>query len=84
MTILSLEEAKERGKRLAGAWEEEYPEDEWLALCDNWDINLWTDTDEKGILKNIASIYPVTKNEEEGYDETDYCTFYRVWEKEVT
>ena len=83
MAILSLEEAKERGKRLAGAWDEEkYPDDEWMALCDNWDINLWSD-EINGKEWNMASIYPVTHNKKGGYDETDYSTFYSVWKKEV-
>ena len=82
MTILSLEEAMERGRVLAGAWQDEYPEDDWLALCDNWDINLWTDEDKDGVVKNMATIYPVSKSEE-GYDETDYDKFYRVWSQPV-
>jgi len=83
MTILSLEEAKKRGHILAGAWEGEYPDDEWMALCDNWDINLWTDEDSDGILKNMASIYPVTENKKTGFGEIDTSTFYRVWEKSI-
>ena len=82
MTILSLEEAMKRGKVLAGAWQGEYPEDEWMALCDNWDINLWSD-EINGEKWNMASIYPVTRNEAKGYDETDYHSFHRVWEKKI-
>ena len=83
MTNLTLDEAKKRGRILAGAWDEtKYPDDEWMALCSNWDINLWTDENENHMMVNYASIYPVHLNEETGY-EVDTSTFYRVWENET-
>jgi len=83
MTILSLEEAMKRGKVLAGAWQGEYPEDEWMALCDNWDINLWTDGDVDGVRKNMASIYPVVEDKE-GFADVDYNSPQRVWSHPVS
>jgi len=80
MTILNLEEAKKRGKILAGAWDEtKYPEDEWMALCDNWDINLWCDINNDNKVTHYASIYPVKTDEETRIGKTDYYTFYSVW-----
>jgi hypothetical protein len=36
------------------------PEDEWFTISDDWDLNVWTDDDEK---KVKAVMYPVTDGE---------------------
>ena len=81
MTILTLSEAWKRGRIVAGGWQGDYPEDEWIEICDNWDVNLWSDENEKGELVNYASIYPFKINAETGCKETDYQEFYKVWER---
>ena len=81
MTILTLAEAWKRGRIVAGSWQGDYPDDEWIEICDNWDVNLWSDEDEKGNLINYASIYPFKINPVTGYKETVYNVFYKVWER---
>lgn len=51
---------------------EDYPEDMWLAIAEDWDLNLWV-SDDKG---PCAAIYPVIHHAD--YDETDLSTWHIV------
>jgi len=77
---LTLKQARKIGKTITVLWSWVYPECEWIAISENWDLNLWTEYDinDKPV-KHLASIYPVSKSS--GFDVTDYNIFYRVFEK---
>lgn len=54
-TKMTREEAERKAHEVVNNWQGEWPEDDWIAISQDWDLNLYEDEDDgRG-----ATLYPV-------------------------